>query len=284
MTKHTTYSGGVDDTSSLSHSISSYDPADYQGGLFESISSLKEGHRKPVLIGMVITALWMSFGIFYISQGIGWQRFWDLPVESIGNFLEGAFAPMLFLWIVVGYYSQQGDILQNSRNLERQAQYIQLDTFMKVSELVLHHLSTITGQLYIASQGPGGSGRETEESMFKLWSAFQQDNKIFIRKLFELASFTNENGQNELWPELFVGTKVRRALSEKYIAAFDKLIHDAELCSPDNLVRDAIIDGTGQGLFYQSLKRMFVRLEDNPPMNATDTRVSPVNSEQAVAV
>ena len=43
----------------------------------------------------------------------------------MGNFLEGAFAPLAFLWLVIGYFLQQKELEQNTEALRAQATEIQ---------------------------------------------------------------------------------------------------------------------------------------------------------------
>ena len=51
----------------------------------------------------------------HVSNSVGWTGFVNLPVEEVGSFLEGAFAPLAFLWLVVGYFLQQQELIQNTQ-------------------------------------------------------------------------------------------------------------------------------------------------------------------------
>ena len=64
--------------------------------------------KKPldwrVRFGLLVTAAWIFLGSSYITTQIGWVAFSRLPSEELGSFLEGAFAPLAFLWLVIGYF------------------------------------------------------------------------------------------------------------------------------------------------------------------------------------
>ncbi|MFC7460764.1 hypothetical protein ACFQU0_10020 [Hydrogenophaga defluvii] len=53
-----------------------------------------------------------------------WVRFDKLPdmeLNAIGDFLAGAFSPLAFLWLVVGYFQQGHELSASVAQLERQA-------------------------------------------------------------------------------------------------------------------------------------------------------------------
>ena len=61
-----------------------------------------------IFMGITITALWMIAGIVYLRSGnFSRATIYDIPLEDIGSFLEGAFAPLAYLWLVLGFFLQQ---------------------------------------------------------------------------------------------------------------------------------------------------------------------------------
>ncbi len=56
---------------------------------------------------------------------LGWWAKWSdlpgMPLNNIGDFLAGAFAPLAFLWLVIGYFLQAIELKQNSESLMQQA-------------------------------------------------------------------------------------------------------------------------------------------------------------------
>ena len=44
-------------------------------------------------LGTIVTAGWLVMLTLYVSNTIGWANIGDAPIQILGNFLEGAFAP-----------------------------------------------------------------------------------------------------------------------------------------------------------------------------------------------
>lgn len=226
-------------------------------------SDVKEYHwypsSLPFKIALILTMLWIGFGAFYISRTVGWGSFLDQPMDMVGNFFEGAFAPLLFLWIMVGFFLQQKDIAENAKNIAKQAQQTQLNTFLSLSKMVLQQLGVISGHIYMATQGPDAGGRETEESASQLWTTFHTDERIFVRRLLEYGSAAED--PNKLDPDIYFGNERAKRHSMDYIRTFEKLITDAEACDPDYVLRDALLTGTGQGILYRTIMDARSKLE-----------------------
>ncbi|MEM8498372.1 MAG: hypothetical protein AAF542_10150, partial [Pseudomonadota bacterium] len=47
-----------------------------------------------LFLAIAITIFWLLGGSYYISSTIGWSQFLSQPLEALGSFLEGAFAPL----------------------------------------------------------------------------------------------------------------------------------------------------------------------------------------------
>lgn len=58
--------------------------------------------------GVAVTGVWLAFGIYMLvtQERPSQQNAW-------GDFFSGFFAPLAFLWLVLGYL-QQGEELRNS--------------------------------------------------------------------------------------------------------------------------------------------------------------------------
>ena len=67
-----------------------------------------------IAFGFGITVSWISAGLFYLVSVVGLDQFVHLPTADIGSFLEGAFAPLAFLWLVIGHFMQQREITGGS--------------------------------------------------------------------------------------------------------------------------------------------------------------------------
>lgn len=73
-------------------------------------------------VGVGVTA------IYFIGLGIAMHCFGLKKFESyneFGDFLAGAFSPVAFLWLVLGFFQQQKELQQNTDALKLQAQELQ---------------------------------------------------------------------------------------------------------------------------------------------------------------
>lgn len=74
---------------------------------------------KTFWIGIAISAFYF-IGLVITIHGLGLT-----PMSSwneFGDFLAGAFSPIAFLWLILGYLQQQRELQQNTRALEIQAE------------------------------------------------------------------------------------------------------------------------------------------------------------------
>ena len=85
-----------------------FDDTDYR---YRSARRYKWGWR--------VSACWVSLGIFIALFAD--EPIWCLGLNELGDYLAGVFAPLAFLWLVIGYF-QQGEELRLSRDeITRQA-------------------------------------------------------------------------------------------------------------------------------------------------------------------
>ena len=123
--------------------------------------------RLRVSVGL--TAVWLVLGFLYISNIVGWNGFVQQQAPALGSFLEGAFAPLAFLWLVVGFFLQQRQLEQNTSMLSAQLEtmrrsaeqseiqsraiaadelHSRQDTFLRIAEMVREQLGVTAGWLY----------------------------------------------------------------------------------------------------------------------------------------
>jgi len=50
-----------------------------------------------IAFGFVVSVIWILAGLAYLLGVLGWAEFLQLPTGDIGSFLEGAFAPLVFI-------------------------------------------------------------------------------------------------------------------------------------------------------------------------------------------
>lgn len=228
-----------------------------------------------IVMGLVLSFTWLWLAALYIRDEVGWSQFSHLHPDSLGQFLDGAFAPLAFLWLVIGYFLQQKEISDNTAALQAQSEQIQLsarqavrqseliaqnelharqETFLRIASHVRMQLGTIMGMLWVSSQGAvRGSASEglvsgVEQS--NMWAQMSQnDSEMFSRTM--IATHLRAEGGGF---ELFYGTPVRARHSNHFIVTFERLIARAEECDPDGMIA-ASLRYNAHGLIYKVAKQ-----------------------------
>ncbi len=232
------------------------------------------GRKAPdwrIWLGLGLTIAWLLLGAVRISLD-GWSTFSALPAAELGSFLEGAFAPLAFLWLVIGYFLQQKELEQNTEALKAQAEEIQRtaeqaviqsekmaaseiharqEAFLQVYRAVRNQLGTIMGFLFISSQASAADGTVTPEEQSRLFSGSGRDPELFSRKMLEL-HFSLAASPKEQY-ELFYGTQIRARHSNSFIYTFERLIRRAAEVDEEDIIRDAFLGG-GHGMVYRIAK------------------------------
>ncbi len=222
-----------------------------------------------IWLGLSLTVGWLLLGVAYISLTVGWGNFGSLRAAELGSFLEGAFAPLAFLWLVIGYFLQQKELEQNTDALLAQAEEIQRtaeqaviqsekmaqsevharqDTFLRILRTVYAELGSITGLLFISSQA--GDDRVSPEEVSQLFSMLSaQDTETFSRRLVT----THVQLDDAERYALFYGTEVRARHSNNFIYSFERLMRRAQDVDSDDMIRDSIL-ASAHGFVYRIAK------------------------------
>lgn len=234
-----------------------------------------------ILLGLVITFLWLLAGAIYISANVGWSNFTSLPIDAMGTFLEGAFAPLAFLWLVIGLFIQQSILAENNRELrhnnlqsEKQTQAIaatelnaRQETFFKIADNTRKQLGGISGMLYISSQGPVGNNTHTMDEINEFWKQFATgDVEVFSRRFLTLPAIQDKVD----FSDLFYGTEIRRRHCDNFIVAFDRLLKLARECDSGNIIQDALIY-SAHGLLNQRMRELHPDIRFTP-LQATNAK------------
>jgi hypothetical protein len=200
----------------------------------------------------------------------------------MGDFLDGAFAPLAFLWLVLGLFIQQRELSRNNDAIQRQHEimlrsaenaevqtraiaanelHARQDTFIDLAQLVGGQLEVISGMLFLSSQGSAGDGLVSDSEIDQLWGRMASgETGVFSRRLIGLR-FSGDAlaGWTLLW-----STPIRKRHCETFIHCFERLLRAAEGCDPDGMIRDAV-RGNAQGRLYT----IMCDLRANPPAGAT---------------
>src|SRR6056297_2179150 len=235
-----------------------------------------------ILFGLTVTTVWMGTGIYYITRVVGWTEFQRLPTADIGSFFEGAFAPLAFLWLVIGHFMQQKEISANTRAIKLQEQsarrleiHSRQDSYFKLLSLVQEQLGGIAGFHYLSVAGPTGTGDiSADEFTEQRATASSGDHAWFVRKMISLTVERREDPA--AMQDIFFGTDIRTRHSESFTRTFKKLLQAAEAVDTDDMLADAVLNGSAQGLLYRIICQ--VRGDEGV---APFPGVSPVSRTQA---
>lgn len=224
-----------------------------------------------VWLGMALTAAYLGFGIYHVVVDVGWTQFRSQPLEAQGNFLEGAFAPLAFLWLVIGYFLQYRTLMENNHNIG--LQYIEMrqasehaaeqaralaaserhtrqESFVKIAELVNNQLGVTAGLLYLANQRTGTELSPDPSS--ELWARVAEgDSGVFSRRLIELCY--GSAGRRREGYRIFYGTPVRRRYTAQFLATFEGLLAEARESDVSGLLVDALVSGNAHGHLYRTI-------------------------------
>ncbi len=228
-----------------------------------------------IWLGLVITVCWISGGIWYIGQISETAPTQNFSLEAVGSFLEGAFAPLAFLWLVIGLFIQQQELANNTEALRKTSEQSAMqtqaiaatemnarqETFFKIAESVKHQLGGISGMLLISGLGPVGSGRISRDQMDDLFTqSANGDCEVFAR-MFISMDFLEEGGL----PELLYGTEIRTKHTTNFIRTIERLRRLARNCDVDGIIEDSLMQNAF-GLLYR-------RMQDHQPQ--ADDQVAP---------
>ncbi len=213
-----------------------------------------------VALGLTLTTAWITAGCIYLFAKVGWGNFVDLPTADIGSFLEGAFAPLAFLWLVIGHFVQQKEIAANTKAInvqERSAQRLELhsrrDTYFKLLALVQDQLGSTAAFHYISVKGPTGDGTMGMEEFRSLRDqASNGDHALFIRLV--MSEIIGLQDDPDSVTSFFSGTEIRTRHTANFMRIFEKLLAEARAVDADEMISDALLFGSAAGRLYRIIK------------------------------
>ena len=214
-----------------------------------------------VWFGLGSTFFWLWLGFLYINANVGWGDFATQPADALGSFLEGAFAPLAFLWLVIGFFLQQNELRHNNQAIRLQYQMMRRatehaevqaraisanelhqrqETFLLVADRVHDQLAAVVGMLWMSSQvDEAGTDEATREEVWDLWSRVGAgDPEVFARRFLGLYFGMRARGEDPR--PLFFGTEVRTRHSETIARTFGRLLEAGRHCDPDGIITDAL--------------------------------------------
>ena len=70
--------------------------------------------------GLLLSVLWLAACAAYAQQAIGWDNVMLLLPHEVGGLLAGAAAPLVLLWIVLGYFQRAVGVARATEPVRRQ--------------------------------------------------------------------------------------------------------------------------------------------------------------------
>ncbi|MFT6051548.1 MAG: hypothetical protein ACI9B9_001191 [Halioglobus sp.] len=224
-----------------------------------------------VAFGMVVTTAWFTAGFLYLLGVVGWSNFIRLPTADIGSFLEGAFAPLAFLWLVIGHFMQQKEITANTKAIagqERSARRLELhsqrDSYFNLLTLISDQLGSIASFHYISVFGETGTGVMSAEEFSDGRAAANNGDHAFFIRLMSRASFQQRDNR-EFIDDMYFGTPIRKRHTENYIITFEKLLNAAREIDTDDMISNALLHGSAAGQQYRVVK--YIQGDDPGELN-----------------
>ena len=220
------------------------------------------GRDWRIWFGLVVTFVWIGGGIWFVATSSAHDPEQAFTLEAIGSFLEGAFAPLAFLWLVLGLFIQQRELTRNTEALrltveqsEKQTQAIaatemnaRQETFFKIAESVKHQLAGISGMLFVGGLGPVGSERFSRSEVDDFFrNSANGDCEVFARQFLTI-DFFEEGGLEAL----FYATEIRRRHTKNYRRTFERLLKLARGCDVDGIITDSLKQ-SAFGLLYDRM-------------------------------
>ena len=217
-----------------------------------------------IWFGVVVTLVWIVGGLWYVLTVSRSTPEMEFSLDVIGSFLEGAFAPLAFLWLVIGLFIQQRELAANSEALRKTSEQSEMqtaaiaatemnarqETFFKIREAVYQQLGGISGMLYSSSVGPAGSGEMSREEMDAYFKQVADgDCEIFARLFLSEGMLEGAD-----LSELFYGTDLRTRHTQNYMRTFERLCRLAQNCDVDGIIEDSLMQNAF-GLLYLRMRR-----------------------------
>lgn len=220
-----------------------------------------------VAFGLIVTVAWFSGGFIYLLGVVGWGKFVHLPTADIGSFLEGAFAPLAFLWLVIGHFMQQKEITANTKAIhiqERSARRLELhsrrDSYFKLLNLIQDQLGSIAGFHYFSVVGPSGTGEMTSAEFTEGRKLAGSGDYAFFIRMMSAKAFELRNDSDAI-QDFYFGTAIRKRHTDNYVLTFEKLLKEARDVDTDDMISNALLFGSATGRQYRIIK--FIQGEES---------------------
>lgn len=245
---------------------------------------------KLITMGIVVTVLWIIGGLALLFQN-GVSGFLNQGLDALGGFLEGFFAPLAFLWLVIGLFMQQRelslntDVLratvdtakQQTRVLEETELRARQSAFFQIAENVKRQTRNLAGLIAGLILDESGNAVFSEEDMLDHWMDHQRGQyEKFPAMLINPSNPMSTYGISEF--EMLFGNEALCIYSEEYIRSFRQLLRMGHDCDPDGTIVKTVSQTPHGSLFDMMIANIaqpscWVLLDD-PGRPSTASEVS----------
>ena len=218
-----------------------------------------------IWVAALVTVVWLGVGIAYLATGVGWT-FWREGAATIGGFFEGFFAPLAFLWLVVGLFIQQKELsrtrdemrqsnvlaAQQASAIEASALTSRQQAFFLIAENVRRQTGNLLGVMLASCDNDLVA---SQEQMEHHWAAHSAGDSECFPRLFvarDNALLEGNFGRIRADGEFFFGSTFRASLSGEYIRSFRRLLKLAIECDTEGAIRGTV-SHTPHGLVYSAM-------------------------------
>ncbi len=212
----------------------------------------------------LVTILWLGGGAAYLALGVGWA-FWHEGADTIGGFFEGFFAPLAFLWLVVGLFIQQKELTRTREEMRQsnilsaqQASAIEASALTSRQQaffLIADNVRRQTGNLLGVMLANSDSDLiDSDEELERHWIAHSAGDYERFPRLFLAGSALREGtfGRIRAAEGFFFDAPFRASISEEYVKSFRRLLMLARECDTGGAIRGTVSQ-TPHGLVYGAM-------------------------------
>ena len=159
-------------------------------------------NKKNLNRAIAITVIWLGgIGLTWIFGSLKSPE----SLNELGDFLTGVFAPIAFLWLILGYIQQGKQLDQNTKALEQQEKALQLQIdemkegvkqqaeLVNIQKTQYEEQQNLLEPRFIISDAEVFNvlGREVEKN-FENNHLLNSNENVFVKVIFNLINFGEE--------------------------------------------------------------------------------------------
>lgn len=215
-------------------------------------------------LAIALTGVWLLGGFTYIFFIGGLEALASSGTEGVGGFLEGFFAPLAFLWLVIGLFIQQRELASNTEALQRTNRISEKQTevleatelrarqnaFFQIANNVRKQTGNLAGMLVAELVDENGNPLIDEEEMRNYWIEHQQSQPEIFPGLLITDERIDAAGLTEF--EVYYGTEKARGYTAEFIKSFRHLLTLARECDTDGTILRTVTQ-TPHGVIYSEM-------------------------------